>query len=374
MNSIIKNQAGAVRELLDSTSNIGIITGENQNIDSVGASLALFLILQADAKNVQIVSKKEPAVEVSNLFGVNKISKSFQGSINTLTISVPYREGDIEKVSYNIEGDRLNVNLFAGSTGIKFNENEVEYLKKGVAPELIVTIGVGSEQELTSFVDPAQVKTIHIDRNPANALTGDVMLINPSFSSISEIVAEMVRELSFMPDADASQNLMDGISYATRNFTHPATSAFAFEAAGFLLQNGARRKEKPFDQAQDKRFDRTFDRGSDRNQRHNDRRDDRNRNFPRVDQFIDARPPMVQQTQNNSQSRVQVPMQNLQPNTQGNQIPRPFPNPRQTPREMLDHDMPDEVLDSPFVEGGMPEDVPDDWFLPKVFKGSKKGN
>ena len=369
MNSIIKSQAGIVRELLDSTSNIGIITSENQNIDSVGASLALFLILQGEGKNVQIVSKKEPVVEVSNLFGVNKISKSFQGSTKILTISVPYSEGEIEKVSYNIEGTRLNVNLFAEGTGINFNENEVEYLRKGAAPQLIVTIGVGSEQELASFVDPASVKTIHIDRSPVNTLMGDVTLIDPSFSSISEIVAEMVFELSLGSDPDAFQNLMDGITHATRNFTHPSTSAFAFEAAGFLLQNGARRKEKPFDQTQGKRFDRG---GSDRQQKAmpfdqtQGKRDDRNRNFPRVDQFLQ---PKADRPLADNQRPPRV-----QSSNQGNQVPRPFPNPKTTPREMLDRDMPDEVSETPFIEGSLPENVPDDWFLPKVFKGSKKGN
>ncbi len=387
MNSIIKNQVGIIRELLDSTQDIGIIVGENQNIDSVAAGLALFLTLAGEGKNVQIVSKKEPIVEVSNLFGVNKIAKSFQGSTKILTISIPYREGEIEKVSYNIEGTRLNVNLFAEGTGINFNENDVEYLKKGASPSLIVTIGVQNEQELASFVDPASVKTIHIDKSPMNVLMGDVVLIDPSFSSISEIVAEMVRELSLGSDPDAFQNLMDGITYATRNFTQASTSAFAFESAGFLLQNGARRKEKS--------FDRTQDRGSDRSDRPQGQRpfdktqggrDDRNRNFPRVDQFLNQRPPRVQSS--SFQSAPGGNQQGNQPNVQQgqnpqtNQVPNSFPNPKTTPREMLDRDMPDEVSDTSFiegtrpelVEGSLPENVPDDWFLPKVFKGSKKGN
>src|SRR3989344_1194000 len=195
MDSLIKKQAGLVRELLDSSSDIGIIVGENQNIDTMGAALGLYLILAQDGKNVQVVSKKEPTVEISNLFGIDRVAKSFEGATRILTISVPYREGEIEKVSYNIEENSLNVNLFAEENGISFSEKDVQYIKKGSSPSLIITIGVRNDAELNGFVDPKSVKTIHIDINPLNSLMGgDVVIIDPSFSSLSEIVAELIKE------------------------------------------------------------------------------------------------------------------------------------------------------------------------------------
>lgn len=374
MNSIIKTQAGLIRELLDSTQDIGIILGESQGVDSVAAGLSLYLVLTQDGKNVQIVSKKEPMVEVSNLVGVNKIAKSFEGNTKILTISVPYREGEIEKVSYNIEGTKLNVNLFAEENGISFSERDVEYIKKGSSPSLIITVGVSTEAELDDLVDPSGVKTIHIDRNPVNPLLGDVALIDPAFSSLSEIVATLIRELSLPFDVDAFQNLMDGITYATRNFTLPATSAFAFEAAGFLLQNGARRKEK----SADRETERSSDRSSDRFGRAQGAQD-RPRNFPREDQFLNQKPrfqtppPPASASRQNSNplSRVQMPTSSPQP-----QQPRSMPQ-----NSPFGGQNDDDVFNQPNInkasgetENAMPEDVPDDWFLPKVFKGSKKGN
>jgi len=382
-NSIIKSQAGLVRELIDSANDVGIILGENHNIDTVGAALALYIILQAEGKSVQIVSKKDPIVEVANLIGIDKITKTFSGNAKIFTISVPYHEGDIEKVSYNIEGDRLNVNLFAEEHGININENDIQYIRKGSSPSLIITVGVLSEAELSAFVDPKAVRTIHIDRSPMNELIGDVTLIDPSFSSVSEIAAEAVRELQLLPDIDAFQNLMDGITYATRNFTLPQTSAFAFEAAGFLLQNGAKRKEK------------SPDRSSDRFQNQPQRRDrvDRPRSFPNPSHFLNQRPPRVGSGSagqgSNAPQNTQAPNPpKADPFDQasgGNQAPQPYRNPQITPkasgpvgplapREASGLDVPDEVSEPSFTEGSMPEDIPDDWFLPKVFKGSKKGN
>ena len=253
-NSLIRNQQEQVRNLVDTAGSIGIIIGRDQNVDIAAAALSLYLALETYGKNVQIVSQKDPTVEVSNLVGIDRVSKSFDGLTKILTISVPYKEGEIEKVSYNIEGDHLNVNLFAEENGITFSEKDVEYVRKGSSPSLIITVGVTSEDELGGFVDLKSVKTINIDKNPLNSLMGDVSLIDPSFSSVSEIVADLIMGLALPHDIDAYQNLMDGIIYATRNFTHPTTSAFAFEAAGFLLQNGAKRKQAVQDHPRTDRF------------------------------------------------------------------------------------------------------------------------
>ncbi len=390
MNSTVKNQAHILRELIDSTVDVGIILGENQNIDSVASALGLYLVLQASGKKVQIVSKKDPEVMVSNLFGVNKIAKSFEGNTKILTISVPYRDGEIEKVSYNIEGTRLNVNLFAEESGISFSEKDINYIRKGSSPSVVITIGVSNEEELASFVDPSQVRTIHIDKNPLNLMQGDAILIDPAFSSISEIVAEFIREVSLPYDPDGFQNLMDGITFATRNFTHPQTSAFAFEAAGFLLQNGAKRSEKGFENMQNR------DGGNIKQVIQNQgRRDDRSRNFPGIDQFLNNRqqrgqrpnpqpanqPRFDRQEEKVKFDKIRQDIENLSENDDQNkqnvfqnQAPQPFKRPPSTPREMNAQELPDELSDSAFIEGSLPEDIPDDWFLPKVFKGSKKGN
>ena len=90
--ALITNQKEQIKEIIDSSESIGIVVSENQDIDIVAAALGLYLVLKSNGKNVQVVSKKEPTVEVSNLVGIDKVSKSFAGSTKILTISVPYRE------------------------------------------------------------------------------------------------------------------------------------------------------------------------------------------------------------------------------------------------------------------------------------------
>ena len=298
-NSIISAARGQLDQLLNDASSIGIIVGENQNLDTMGAALGLYLSLNSAGKSVQVVSKKEPIVELSSLFGIDRVSKSFSGTTKVLTISVPYREGEIEKVSYNIEGNKLNVNLFAEENGINFNENDVEYIRKGASPSLIIAIGVTDEAELAALVDPKSVKIITIDKSPLNSIQGDVTLVDPSFSSTSEIVAALIRELNLMGDPDVFQNLMDGITYATRNFTNPSTSALAFEAAGFLLSNGAKRKDAGQNDSRQQRQD--------------------NNRFPDSNQFLNRRP-----RNNRGQNPQNQPRQNQ--GNQNQQIARPSGN------------------------------------------------
>lgn len=328
MSALITNQKEQIRELIDSSDSIGIIISENQNIDTAAAALGLYLTLASKGKNVQVISKKEPTVEISSLVGVDRITKAFEGKTSILTISVPYREGEIEKVSYNIEDTRLNVNLFAESNGITFSEKDIEYIRKGSTPSLVITIGVKDESEILGAADLKGVKSIHIDRNPLNAMQGDVLIIDPSFSSLSEIVTKLIIELNLGFDVDSFQNLLDGITHATRNFTSQTASPDAFEAAGFLLQNGAKRKEGLLAEA--------------RGRQDRQRRDDRS---PYPEQFF-------------RQGKQGRPFDQTQgrPNWQR-------PPAGGSPIENVEN-----------VESSGTGEVPDDWFLPKVFKGSRKGN
>lgn len=289
-----------LNEFISQAPSIGIVIGGDQNLDKTAAALALFLSIKEIGKNAQVVSRKEPIVEISNLVGIDKIKKEFEGAVKTLVISVPYHDGDIEKVSYNIEGDRLNVNLFAETNGINFSDQDIQFVKKGSSPTLIFTIGISSQDKLTGIVDMGVgIRVVNIDNNPTNSLYGDLVFVDPNFSSMSEIVVKILSEISLPITVDVAQNLMDGLSRATSDFSSSKTSPFAFEAAALLLKNGAKRSVRV--------------------------RENKN--------------PIQQQIRNIPlQKNIQNQSQNVgQNNIQGND-----------------------------------NDVPSDWFVPKVFKGSQE--
>lgn len=242
MDTISQNRQN-LQSLLTQGASVGVIASEKQNIDILSAALSLHFVLQDSGYSSQVISKKDPIVEHSFLVGIDQLKKSFGGITKSLVVSFPYVEGEIEKVSYNIEGDRLNVNLFGTDQGIKFEEKDVKYVRQGSSPQIVITVGVQNISEIEDLIDSASTKIINIDNNVGNALFGDIVLVDAQYSSLSEVVARMSIDLGLQIEFDVAQNLLDGISFATSNFSSQKTSPLAFEMAGVLMQKGAVRKD-----------------------------------------------------------------------------------------------------------------------------------
>lgn len=371
MNDRITQQKQQIQELLASAQSIGVVLSENQTMDSVAAALSIALILQDSGKNSQVVSLKDPIVEHSSLVGIDQIRKSFTGSSKTLTVSFPYQDGQIEKVSYNIEGDRLNVNLFAQANGITFTEKDIRYIWQGSTPSLILTIGVSNISEIQGFIDPSVAKIINIDNNPQNTQFGDIVLFDPFFSSLSEMIARVADLLGMQVEFDVAQNLLDGIMSATSNFSSPKTSPLAFEMAGVLMQKGAiRRVQKP-----DAVTDTSLQMLGGTPQ-----------NFPKQSQFNKQNPinqfSDVQNKKNQFQQDLED-VQNFQPedmrySSQPQDFGKMQPSMNQNARmediksqlqNMPTTRMPEEKTEEPHIP--TEDQAPSDWFTPKVFKSNK---
>lgn len=241
--SIFTQNRDLFSRLIADNSEIGIVIGEPNDLDKLASGLALYLGLGEIGKNVQIASRTQPIVEFSNLVGIDRVKRDFSGSVRTFTISLPYSEGEIEKVSYKIDNDKLNINLFAGERSISFSEKDIKYIRSGSVPSLIISIGVTVPETLAAFFDlSSNTKIVNIDNNSENSGYGDIAYVGPSYSSISEMVTKIIHDLSIGLNNDIAQNLMDGITSATDNFSSYSTSPYAFEATSFLLRNGAKRQ------------------------------------------------------------------------------------------------------------------------------------
>src|SRR4030067_1019506 len=166
-----------LKEALDKAKNIAIVVGKEPSLDEMGAALSLFLSISDIGKPIAIAATDEPIVELSSLVGINKVKTSLNGESGDLTVSFPYKEGEIDKVSYTLENGYLNIVVKAGEEGLSF----------------------------------------------------------------SEITANVIYGLGLKVDRDIAQNLMIGLTYATDDFKDPKTSYLAFEMAGVLLRSGATR-------------------------------------------------------------------------------------------------------------------------------------
>ena len=412
MNPRFQQDLTLFSDFLETEQEMGIVIGGHQTFDTVAAALSLFLSLSQAGKKIQIVSVKEPLVEFSNLVGVNKITKNFSGNTTKLVVSLPYVKGEVEKVLFTEAQNTINFHLTAASDRVitPFETRDIKLNFEGGSPTNIITLGVGNLDELSGIVETQSARIVNIDNYQGNNRFGEIVLVSESLSSLSEIIGKVIKEVKFPFDIDIAQNILDGILFATRNFTKQNTSPLAFEVASNAMYQGAKRKEEARRESfqgtgrQSQQPDR-FDRSLRDQQRQQVRPQQRvsETDFPAMHMRGQRSSQSQNQTQINDNRRMN-PVRNPQISNQ----PR-FASPlaqsqsvnelrnkimEEDNRQQSDFAPTEDVKDAqlvaepqislpvedfkapeeqPYIPPNI-EDVPDDWLMPKVFKSSKNNN
>ena len=247
-----------IKDLIDANQAIGIVVGANPTYDHMAAGLGLYLSLVQMKKNAAIVCPTDPSVELSSLVGIDKVQKSFGAGSATIAaagtgdmvVAFPYREGEIEKVSYDVDNGKLKIVIKAGAQGLSFGPSDVQFeqggqalqaANAGIMPSLVFFIGVADMQQMGIATKPQGTTIVNIDNRSQNTKYGDVVHVDSRFTSVSEEVADFLTllEPQIELDKDTSQNLLSGILSATNNFQNGQGSYLAFEMAGILMKKGA---------------------------------------------------------------------------------------------------------------------------------------
>lgn len=237
------NNLNKARDLIDKAKDIVIVTHENPTPDSIGSSLSLYLALKSLSKNVSVVAPEKVTVEHSNYIGVDKIKNEI-GKRNFI-ISLDYEEGAIEKVSYNIEGNKFNLVIEPRSGWEPFSQNKVHYSYGGNSADLIIvidTLHFGQlrdiyEKEKNTF---SSAKIINIDSHTNNANFGTVNLVGSGAATV-ELVSQLLSILGVKLNEDIATNILNALYEATANFTSNRVSGKTFDLAASCIKSGARK-------------------------------------------------------------------------------------------------------------------------------------
>lgn len=236
-----------LRELLAREEKIIIIVGKKPNLDSMAASTALYLAFTKGGKKVALACPTVPIVELSSLVGIDKVATSWPvNDGQDLTMVLPYEKGRIEKISYNIEGDKIRLVVKAGADGLGFDIQDIIFTRSGGGSGggLIFLVGVESPQDLDSLYNQDLAKSPSViilgNKTSQGFNEGVILMEDPQAASVSELTTEVLKNLEAPLDVDIAQNLMQGIVFATNNF-QGQTSPLTFEMAGVLLRFGASR-------------------------------------------------------------------------------------------------------------------------------------
>jgi hypothetical protein len=325
----------------------------------MGAALSLYLSLKDMGKALSIATPNEPMVEVSSLVGINEVKTNIGEASGDLVVSFPYREGEIEKVSYTRDSDLLNIVVKAGEKGLNFDEKDVKFTRGSTAPELLFVVGAARLSDLGKLFDPAILKdtaVVNLDNKSENQGFGDIVIVSTKFSSVSEIIANVIFSAGLKMDLDISQNLMLGIATATNNFQDPETSSMAFEMAGVLMRNGALR---PTPQVTLRRKLATdFD-------------DEEEISFPEngFDQPKYTKTPgeLEREVRPDPKPMFRPQPQPKNPLSQSKAQMRPQPQVQPRPQQSVQSQFQSQAKPQSNVQN---DDAPEDWLEPKIYKGS----
>lgn len=233
-----------LKQALSPARSILVTVPQSPSLDKMAASLSLYLSFKKAGKAATIACPQQMTVEFSGLVGVDKVIDRI-GNRN-FVISFDYIKDSIEKVSYNVEGNKFNL-VIQPKTGFPpLDAKKVSYSYSGTESDLIFVIGAQQLEDLGRLYEKEKNlyqgnQVVNIDYHPQNTQFGKINIFLPGASSYSEIATLILKTLNFPSGGDIATNLLIGLKSATNNFQK--ASPEAFEAAAFCLRAGARQVE-----------------------------------------------------------------------------------------------------------------------------------
>ncbi len=227
--------------IIGSASEILILLPDNPDFDVVAAGLGLYLSLR-DQKQTAISCKSPMVVGFNRLIGVNKIGDEL-GNKNLTIKFKGYDAKNIEKVSYDIIDGEFNLTVTPKSGQIAPQADSIELNYSGVSANLVILFGGVSDGDFSALNEKqfAGAKMAHIGTRVLSATSGETLSFAKPASSISELVAEIIKETGFPIDVDVATNLAMGIEEGSNNFGSSEVTPDTFEIFAYLLRSGAQR-------------------------------------------------------------------------------------------------------------------------------------
>lgn len=239
------------QSLIEGANSILVLLPTNPTLDQVSSGLSLHLSL-SEKKSVNIVSPTAMTVDFNKLVGVNKISEDL-GNKNLLIKFIGYQANDIERVSYDVEDKEFRLSVIPKTGMSAPNKDQVNITYSGVSSDLVILVGGVNEGHFPALNESGlkETKKVHIGiRQLTFAQQQQVLSFVQPFSSISEVVANLLIQAKFKIDADVSTNLIAGIEEGSSNFTAGGVAAETFQLIYELMRSGGKRATEGSSQGQ----------------------------------------------------------------------------------------------------------------------------
>jgi len=230
------------RSVIDQSKSILILIPTKPFFDQVAAGMALYLCLRQD-KDVQIFSPSPTTVEFNRIIGVNKITQEL-GNKNLIIRFTDYKADDIERVSYDIENSQFRLTVIPRQRISPPGKDQIELSYSGVSADTIIMVGGANESHFPAITsrELTSANIVHVGIKDLSLSSNKSYLsFSRPASSVSEVVASLIKESGMVIDEDIATNLLMGIENASNNLSDPTVTAETFSVVAGLMKLGARR-------------------------------------------------------------------------------------------------------------------------------------
>jgi hypothetical protein len=227
--------------LIESANSLLVLLPVKPSFDDIASGLSLYLSL----KDKATISCPAPMmVGVNRLIGINKIGSDL-GNKNLTIRFAGYDAANIEKVSYDIENGEFRLTVVPKDG---FNAPEKEQLAltyAGVSADLVILIGGTNDSDFPILAsgEVSNAKIAHIGVRTLVSQPQVMSFAKPG-SSVSEVVASLIKNSNLTLDADIATNLVMGIEEGSSEFQSSEVTPDTFEVFAHLLRSGGQRPPK----------------------------------------------------------------------------------------------------------------------------------
>lgn len=201
------------------------------SIDSIAAALALAVSLKAKGIQTQVFCSQKPDQNYAKLSGLELLSDTYNS--NDLTISLNYPLDQIDQVSYNDDGGRLNLVVKTKPNAVKVESNQIIVNNQSSLADINFLFGddsaLGTNANIVNRGDWVLVSPL-----PLNKAWAKGSIIDPD-APFSEIISFLLPMLNLDTTYDTAKNLLIGLRVATQSFS-VNVSPETFEAGAACLR------------------------------------------------------------------------------------------------------------------------------------------
>ncbi len=243
-----KSAFNQVINLIEKSKNILILPSSPPDGDSLGSTVALYLVLTKLGKEVTAVCA-DPVPEAYQFLPKEEVIQNEIDISRDFIITVDCTGTDVSNVKHNVENGKVNIVLTPkkgnlAEKNVTFNHGEAKY-------DLIIVVDTGDYEQLGKLYEDHtefffRVPVINIDHHASNNEFGKVNLVDVTASSTTEILFELfqaMRKTENLIDPDTATALLAGIITDTGSFQNSNTTPKALSIAADLVDLGAKQQE-----------------------------------------------------------------------------------------------------------------------------------